>query len=319
MSSILSSRLFTLLLGYSLVSYSLSYSFNSLAAPVTQKIPLQPTPQAIQTQPTIRTVLPLEDLQRFTSVVDQIRNYYVQPTTDKELFENAIRGMLAGLDPHSAYLDPEDFAELNANTSGKFGGLGIEVTKVDGFIRVITLIDDTPATRAGILAGDLIIKLNDTPIKGLTLKKAVEIMRGNPGTSIMLTILRKGQNTPLQIKVPREIIRAKSIKKEVLANHYGYIKISQFQNRTAEDMLRAIDDLKKDTNQNLKGLILDLRNNPGGILDASVKVSEAFLDTDKLKYGGLIVYTEGRLPGSKIREVATGHGVLNNAPVGSIN
>ncbi len=274
--------------------------------------------EAVQSRPlpgSTKVSLPLEDLQRFTSVVDQIRNYYVQPTTDKALFENAIRGMLSGLDPHSAYLDPEEFAELKSTTSGKFGGLGIEVTLEDGFIRVISPIDDTPATRAGILAGDLIIKLDDTPVKGLSLKKAVELMRGNPGTNIMLTILRKGQTGPLKLKVDREVIRAKSIKKEVLASHYGYIKIAQFQNRTAEDMIQALADLKKETNQNLKGLILDLRNNPGGILDSSVKVSNAFLDPSKLKYENMIVYTEGRLPGSKIREVATGSDLLNSAPI----
>lgn len=292
-----------------LFSVLLTYTLSGFALEAVQTKPL--TKEPLNT----KTSLPLEDLQRFTSVVEQIRNYYVQPTTDKALFENAIRGMLSGLDPHSAYLDPEEFAELKAATSGKFGGLGIEVTLEEGFIRVISPIDDTPATRAGVLAGDLIVKLDDTPVKGLTLKKAVELMRGNPGTHIVLTILRKGQNNPLKLKVDREIIRSKSIKKEVLASNYGYIKISQFQNRTAEDMIQAVNDLKKETNQNLKGLILDLRNNPGGILDSSVKVSDAFLDPAKLKYEGMIVYTEGRLPGSKIREVATGSDILNNAPI----
>lgn len=269
----------------------------------------------VAAEPAKRTTLPLEDLQRFTAVVEQIRSYYVQPTTDKALFENAIRGMLAGLDPHSAYLDPEEFAELKANTSGKFGGLGIEVTLEDGFIRVISPIDDTPAMRAGVQAGDFIIKLEDTPVKGLSLKKAVEMMRGDPGTYINLTILRKGQNAPLKLKVAREIIRTKSVKKELLASNYGYIKISQFQNRTAEDMLQAVHDLQKETNNNLKGLILDLRNNPGGTLDASVKVSNAFLDPAKLKYDGMIVYTDGRLPGSKIKEVANARDLLNGTPI----
>lgn len=259
--------------------------------------------------------LPLDDLQRFTSVVEQIRKYYVKPVEDKELFENAIRGMLSGLDPHSSYLDPSEFSDLRANTSGKFGGLGIEVTMEDGYVRVISPIDDTPASRAGLKAGDVIVRLDDAPVKGMTLKKAVEMMRGERGTNIVLTIVRKGVAQPLKMKVTRDIIQVKSIRTKVLDKNYGYVRISQFQTHSGEDLVEAINQLKKETNNTLRGLILDLRNNPGGILESSVKVSDAFLDKPKLKYNGLIVYTEGRLPGSEIKEMAHEGDILSGAPI----
>lgn len=259
--------------------------------------------------------LPLDDLQRFAAVVEQIRKYYVEPVDDKALFENAIRGMLSGLDPHSAYLDPGEFSDLRANTSGRFGGLGIEVTMDDGLVKVISAIDDTPAQRAGIKSGDLIVRLDDTPVKGLTLKKAVEIMRGERGKPILLTVIRKGDPHPLKIKVLRDVIQVKSIKTRLLDKQYGYIRISQFQTQSAEDMVAAIEKLEKESNGNLKGIILDLRNNPGGILESSVKVSDAFLDRAKLKYDGTIVYTEGRLPGSELKEKAHDGDVLSGAPI----
>lgn len=259
--------------------------------------------------------LPLDDLQRFTSVVEQIRKYYVKPVDDKELFENAIRGILSGLDPHSSYLDPNEFSDLRASTSGKFGGLGIEVTMEDGFVRVISPIDDTPAQRAGLKAGDLIIRLDDTPVKGMTLKKAVEVMRGEKGSPILLTVLRKGATQPLKIKVMRDTIVVKSVRTKLLEKHYGYIRISQFQTHTGEDLVNAVNLLKKESGNSLKGIILDLRNNPGGILESSVKISDAFLDKNKIGHDGLIVYTEGRLPGSEIKEIAHAGDILNGAPI----
>lgn len=268
--------------------------------------------QARETNP---SPLPLDDLQRFTTVVEHIRKYYVKPADDRELFENAIRGMLSGLDPHSAYLDKEEFSDLRVSTSGKFGGLGLEVTMEDGFVKVISPIDDTPAARAGMLTGDVIIKLDEKPVKGLSLREAVDIMRGERGTDINLTVIRKGVNKPLQIKVTRDIIKVQSIKKEILDDDYAYVRISQFQTRTGEDLVANINELKKDRKKPIKGLILDLRNNPGGILEASVKVSDAFLDAPKLKHDGLIVYTDGRLPGSKIREKAHSGDVLEGAPI----
>lgn len=259
--------------------------------------------------------LPLNDLQRFTTVIENIKNYYVKPTEDSFLLENAMKGMLSGLDPHSSYLDKDDYEELKAATTGKFGGLGIEVVPEDGLIRVISPIDDTPAQRAGIQAGDIIIRLNDTPVKGLSLREAIEKMRGDKGTTITLTIIRQGENKPLKIPVTRDTINVRSVRSEMLDDNYGYVRISQFQSNSGDDVVQAVQNLKKNNNGKLKGLILDLRNNPGGVLDASVQVSDAFLDRDKLKYDGVIVYTKGRMSGSQIKEKAHAGDVLNGAPI----
>jgi len=264
--------------------------------------PAKPTPK-----------VPVEELQGFTNVIDSIKSYYVSDVTDHDLLENAIRGMIAGLDPHSAYLDKEEYADLKVSTTGKFGGLGIEVSLEDGFVRVITPIDDTPAQKAGVRAGDLIIKLDDTPVKGLTLKRAVELMRGKPGEAIVLTIIRKDVGKPIKISVTRDIIQVKSVKQEMLSPGYGMIRVSQFQEKTGDSVKAAVALLQKDGP--LKGLVLDLRNNPGGILDASVDVASEFLDSDKLKYDRMVVYTKGRIPGADIKERASGKDALNGAPI----
>lgn len=259
--------------------------------------------------------VPLSDLQRFTTVMDNIRNYYVKPIDDSTLFENAIRGMLTGLDPHSSYLDIEEFADLKQTTSGKFGGLGIEVSPEDGLIRIISPIDDTPAQRAGIKAGDLIIRLNDTPVKGLSLKEAIDMMRGDKGSLITLTIIREGESKPLIIPIHRDIINIQSVKSKMLEDNYGYIRVSQFQSNSGDDLIRAVQTLKKANGGKLKGLILDLRNNPGGILESSVQISDAFLDRDKLKYDAVIVSAKGRISGSQIKERAHPGDLLNGAPI----
>lgn len=259
--------------------------------------------------------VPLSDLQRFTTVIEHIKNYYVSETEDQLLFENAIRGMLAGLDPHSSYLDIDDFSDLKVSTSGKFGGLGIEVTMEDGFVRVISPIDDTPASKAGIEAGDLIIRLNDTPVKGLSLKEAVDIMRGKKGSTLVLTILRQGDSKPFRLKITRDIINVQSVKSKIIENEFGYIRVSQFQNDTGDELIDAVKKLQKEVKGHLKGLVLDLRNNPGGILDASVDISNAFLDADKLDNDALIVYTKGRLPNSQISEKARSGDLLQGAPI----
>jgi carboxyl-terminal processing protease len=256
-----------------------------------------------------QATLPVEELRTFSDVFGRIKNDYVESVDDKTLIENAIRGMLTGLDPHSSYLDAEQFKELQVGTTGQFGGLGIEVGMEDGFVKVIAPIDDTPAQRAGIKAGDLVIRLNDTPVKGMTLNDAVKIMRGKPGTKIELTIVREGLDKPLQIKITRDIIKVKSVKNRTLAPGYGYLRISQFQSKTADNMLQAIAGLKKENGGKLKGLILDLRNNPGGVLNGAVAVSDAFLTS------GLIVYTEGRIEDSSLRFNATPDDVLNGAPM----
>jgi carboxyl-terminal processing protease len=253
--------------------------------------------------------LPLEDLWTFTEIFAKIKNDYVEPIEDKDLLENAIRGMLAGLDPHSAYLVPEDYKELQAGTSGEFGGLGIEVGMEDGFVKVISPIDDTPAARAGVKAGDLVIRLDDTPVKGMALSDAVKIMRGKPGTDIVLTIVRDGEDKPLKIRITRDVIRVTSVKSRMLDPGYGYVRISQFQSRTGENLREAIAKLERETDGSLKGLVLDLRNNPGGVLSAAVSVSDAFLKN------GIIVYTEGRLDDAKLKFNAKPTDLLDGAPM----
>ncbi len=254
-------------------------------------------------------VLPVEELRTFSDVFGRIKNDYVEDVADSKLLESAIRGMLAGLDPHSAYLDQEQFKELQVGTSGEFGGLGIEVGMEDGFVKVIAPIDDTPAQRAGIQSGDLIIRLDDTPVKGLTLNDAVKIMRGKPGTVLKLTVVREGAEQPLKIDIKRAVIKVKSVKQRMLEKGFGYVRISQFQSKTAENMVDAIDKLKKEAGGHLRGLVLDLRNNPGGVLNGAVAVSDAFLKK------GLIVYTEGRVSDSKLRFNATPDDILDSAPL----
>ncbi len=253
--------------------------------------------------------LPVEELRTFTDVFGRIKNDYVEDVNDRDLLENAVRGMLTGLDPHSSYLDREQFKELQVGTSGEFGGLGIEVGMEDGFVKVIAPIDDTPAQRAGVQAGDLIIRLDDTPVKGMSLNDAVKIMRGKPGSDIVLTIVREGLDAPIKLTVTRDIITVKSVKSRMLDKGFGYIRISQFQSKTADNLLQAMDELKKENKGALKGLVLDLRNNPGGVLNGAVAVSDAFLRK------GLIVYTEGRVNDSKLRFNATPDDVLENAPM----
>ncbi len=253
--------------------------------------------------------LPLQELRTFSDIFANIKSNYVEPVEDKDLLENAIRGMLSGLDPHSAYLDPDDYKELQVGTTGEFGGLGIEVGMEDGFVKVIAPIDDTPAQRAGIVAGDLIIRLDDTPVKGLTLRDAVEIMRGEPDTDIVLTIVREGLDKPLKIKITRAIIKVTSVKHRLLDPGFGYVRITQFQSNTSENLLDAIDKLRKENDGPLLGLVLDLRNNPGGVLSAAVDVADAFLEK------GLIVYTKGRASDSEVEFKATPKDVLDKAPM----
>ena len=251
--------------------------------------------------------IPFEDLQSFTEVFSRVKSDYVESVDDKKLIEDAIRGMLSGLDPHSTFLNTNEFSELKIGTTGQFGGLGIEVGMENGFVKVISPIDDTPASRAGIQASDLIIKLDDKSVKGMTLNEAVKIMRGKPNTDIELTIVREDESQPLVIVITREIIRVKSVKNKMLEPGYGYVRITNFQSRTTTDLLKAISDLQKQ--ERLKGMVLDLRNNPGGVLNGAVGVSDAFIDN------GLIVYTEGRLKDSSHRYVATPGDSLNGAPL----
>ncbi len=260
---------------------------SALAAPVYA----QTEPVAAEGSET--KTLPLDDLRMFAEVYGRIKSAYVEPVDDSKLLQDAIRGMLAGLDPHSSYLEPEAFESLQVHTSGEFGGLGIEVGLEDGFVRVIAPIDDTPAQRAGIRAGDLIIKLDDTPVQGLSLNEAVDLMRGEIGSEIRLTIVRDGVEKPFEVKLVRDAIKVASVRSRLLEPGYGYLRISQFQLNTGKDLIDELETLEREAP--LNGLVLDLRNNPGGVLQAAVEVTDAFIDE------GLIVYTEGRLPNSELR------------------
>jgi carboxyl-terminal processing protease len=253
--------------------------------------------------------LPLEELRVFAEVFGRIKNDYVEAVEDKQLLKHAIRGMLSGLDPHSSYLSEDEFHDLQVGTSGEFGGLGIEVGMEDGFIKVISPIDDTPAQRAGIQAGDLITRLDDQPVKGMTLDEAVKRMRGKPGSEIVLTIAREGEDKPLKIPVKRDVIKVASIKQRMLEPGFGYLRISHFQSHSTEDLLSGLSKLKKEAGGQLQGLVLDLRNNPGGVLNAAVAVSDAFL-TD-----GTIVYTEGRVKDSQLKFKAAPDDVIEGAPL----
>ena len=255
------------------------------------------------------TTLPLDELRTFSEVFGKVKEDYVEDVDDKELLEGAIRGMLSGLDPHSAYLDKEEFKELQVGTTGQFGGLGIEVSMEDGFVKVVSPIDDTPAQRAGMMAGDLIIRLDDTPVKGMSLNDAVKLMRGKPGTDIVLTVIRKSEDGPLMITITRDIIKVKSVKSRTLEEGFGYLRITSFQTKTGEQMRKAISELKKEHDGELNGLVLDLRNNPGGVLGAAVAVSDAFLKT------GIIVYTEGRAEDAAMKFNATPDDILNGSPI----
>jgi len=242
--------------------------------------------------------IPYEDLQLLSAVFGRIKSDYVEPVSDDKLIKEAINGMVHGLDPHSDFLDAEAFKELQVSTQGKFGGLGIEVGIEDGFVRVVSPIEDTPAFRAGIKAGDLIVKIDDVATRGMPLNKAVEKMRGKPGTDIVLTVVRKDADAPLTFKITREEINVKSVRAKMIEPGYGYVRVRNFQDRTGEDLAKALKNLYKE--EELKGLVLDLRSDPGGLLNQAVAVSAAFLPKDSL-----VVYTDGRTPDAKMRLTAT--------------
>jgi len=253
--------------------------------------------------------LPVDDIRVLVEVFHKIKKDYVESVDDKSLIENAMRGMLAGLDPHSAYLDEDDYLDLQEGTSGEFGGLGIEVGVEDGFVKVISPIDDTPAQQAGIQAGDVIIRLDDVPMKGISLNEAVKKMRGKPGTAIDLTVVREGEEKPLTFTIVRALIKVQSVRSRMLEPGFGYIRLSQFQAPTGDEMLKHLKALKAEAKDALRGLILDLRNNPGGVLGGAVSVADAFLDN------GRIVYTEGRIADAQLDFSAKPPDLLGGAPL----
>ena len=289
-----------LLLSSFLFSALLSPSAFSENTESSQKPTLAPTESALP--------LPLDELRKFTDIFGKIKKDYVEEIDDATLLKYAIRGMLSGLDPHSSYLEPSAFSDLRENTSGSFGGLGIEVGMENGFVKVIAPIDDTPAQKGGIEAGDLIIKLNEKLVKGMSLNQAVENMRGEIGTKITLTIVRSGVREPIKIDLIRDTIKVTSVKTLPLDEHYGYIRITQFQVQTGEDFAKGLEKLNTEIDT-LSGLIIDLRNNPGGVLQASVKVA------DQLINEGLIVYTQGRSSISELSFSATPGDSTNGIPI----
>ncbi len=249
------------------------------------------------------------DLEAFTAAYSKIKGLYVEETDNKKLFTNAIKGMVSGLDPHSAYLEPKEQKNLLESTSGKFGGLGIVITKKDDAIQVISPIDDTPAYKAGIQAGDKIIKINDKIVREMTLEEGVSLMRGKAGTDIEITILRKNTK-PFVVKITREIITIISVKGYLLEDGIGYVRVSSFQKPTTDLLEKTIERLKEENDGYLNSLILDLRNNPGGVLDGAVNVSNLFLDD-----AGTIVYTKGRIRGSNTKFVSDSGDILNGSPM----
>lgn len=264
---------------------------------------------AIAQKDSLSSTLPIEELRSFADVYGAIKQGYVEPVEDKKLITHAISGMLSNLDPHSAYLDPESYKELQVNTQGEFGGLGIEVGMEDGWVKVVSPIEDTPAHRAGIKAGDLIIKLDDTPVKGMSLSDAVKRMRGKPKTSIVLTVARKGENKPLVLTITREKIKVQSVKSKLIEPGFGYLRITQFQDETIADTVKHLDKLfkektkdkdGKEVSEPLRGLVLDLRNDPGGLLHGAIGVSAAFLPAKTL-----VVSTDGRTDEAKRKYIAS--------------
>nr|WP_075880531.1 S41 family peptidase [Halomonas massiliensis] len=249
--------------------------------------------------------LPLEEIQTLAEVFERIKRAYVEEVDDRTLLRNAMRGMLNELDPHSAYLDEEEFQSLRESTQGEFGGIGIEVGMENGQLMVITPIDDTPASKAGLMSRDIIISIDGTPTESLSLQEAVSLMRGEPGTTVEISVLRSGEESPREFTLTREVIRTESVKYERLEPGYGYLRISQFQSRTAEQAREALQSMADEAE--LNGLVLDLRNNPGGVLQSAVDVADLFLDE------GLVVYTEGRLADTQMEFSAT-----PNTPAGDI-
>lgn len=232
--------------------------------------------------------LPIEEVRLFAEALEAIRTAYVSDIDDKTLIDYAIRGMLAGLDPHSAYLSSDDYDNLQENTEGEFGGLGIEIGEEDGYIKVITPVDDTPAAKAGVMPGDLIVEINGRPVREMLINDAVELLRGEPGSQVDITLMRDTESEPIDLTLTREVISATSVRHRMLEPGYAYLRIAQFRTNTGQEVVKALEEIKA-SNDTLNGLVLDLRNNPGGVLQASVQVVDAFVTS------GQIVYTEGRV------------------------
>lgn len=269
----------------------------------------------IQNPQQLSTTIPAADLQRLATVIAEVKKYYVKPVSDRDIFDNAISGLLTGLDPHSEYLKKDDLESLEMITVGRFGGIGIEVIPDDGLIKIISPIDDTPAAKAGIKPGDIIIQVDSKLVKDMTLNQAIKLMRGPKGSKVSLTILRKNAMKPMVFHLTRDIVKLKTVKEQLLEPGYGYIRIALFQEYTDSDLIKAIVQLNKQTTGHVKGLILDLRNNPGGLLDSAVDVSDNFLDARKLGRNNTIVYTKGNDESSHLVARAKDGELLPNVPM----
>jgi carboxyl-terminal processing protease len=253
--------------------------------------------------------VPAEKIQQFVDVYKKIKDQYVDEVDDNTLFNYAIEGMVSKLDPYSDYLSKDDFSELKVGTTGRFGGIGIEITMEDGFVKIITPIDDTPAQKAGLKAGDLVIEVQDVSLKDKSLNDAVKLMRGEPGTKVKVKVLRKEVNQPIDFELTRQIIVSKGIKTQIFNGEIGYLRLSSFQSNSTTNVRDAIYKLRKDTGKMMSALILDLRNNPGGVLGAAVGISDLFLESGK------IVYTKGRTNNSDLEYFANSEDILEGLPL----
>jgi carboxyl-terminal processing protease len=262
-----------------------------------------------------KIALDSNQVKRFGTVIGHIKRYYVKSAKDEALFAGAIRGMLNSLDPHSAYLDVDTLKNITARTEGNFAGIGIEVIQEKGIVKVISPIDGTPAQKAGIKAGDYILAIDNKPLIDIPLNQAIKKMRGKKGTKLTLTVINKQDAKPRVVQITRDIIKVKSIKSKMLEKGFGYIRLSHFQDQTDEDLVKAVKKLQKQAGGPLNGLILDLRNNPGGLLDSSVEVADAFLDSQKIGHDKHITYTKGRAQITHNRMLATSGDILYGAPL----
>lgn len=274
-------------------------------------------PQSSLAINTLTANIPREEIQQFVTAIAVIKHYYIKPVSDEKLFQYAIKGMISHLDPHSAYLDKDDLKSLQSTVSGQFVGIGIELTIKDGALKVITPLEGTPAAKAGIKPNDLIIKVGDKLIQNMTLPQAIKEIKGKRGTKVKLTIIRKGSDKPIILNVKRDVIKVVMVKSKLYESGYGYIRLAVFQGPVTKNLHKAINKLKKESNGKLKGIILDLRNNPGGLLQASAGVADTFLDASKLpkKYKDRIVYTTGRIKGSDMELKAKGPDMTNGIPM----
>lgn len=263
-----------------------------------------------------QSALPVQDVEKFVTALSIVKHYYVQPEKDSTLFDNAIEGLVSKLDPHSEYLDEKEVRELKVSTSGKFGGIGVEIIPQSGGLKVISPIDDSPAQIAGIKSGDIIMKVNDQLIQDLSMQDAIGLIRGKTGSEVHLVVLRKNESKPLIFNVKREEIKVKNVKYRILNPGYGYIRIAIFNGPLKEELHAAIKDLKAQSTVPLKGIVLDLRNNPGGLLTSAIDVTNVFLrPSDKKHHHGLVVYTKGRAEGSSMEFKADPLNMAKNIPI----